>query len=148
MSSLLPGRNAAPLSDNDIKRIAHNLLGLDNNVAFRYVEGETTRFCVTQNENGEEYGEIIFSRDVYPGNNVANPNSTLSLKSAIAHELSHFHRWQNRTELAHGYKAHLDEAMTSLEAALRYGHDMDKTDTEGLISDALRRIQLYIAENP
>jgi hypothetical protein len=146
MSSLLPGRNTAPLNDNDIKRISNNLLGLDSSVAFRYVEGATTRFQVSQTEDGEEFGEIIFSKDVYPGNNIANPNSALSLKSAIAHELGHFHRWENRTELAHGFKTHIDEAMTSLEAALRYGHKLDKTDIDGLISDALHRLQLYIAE--
>lgn len=147
MSSLLAGRNTAPLNDQEIRRISNMTLGLDNRINFKYSEGTTTRFITTVDENGETYGEIVFSNDVYPGGNVANPNSALSLKAAIAHELSHYHRWENRTELEHGFKTHIDEAMTSLEAALRYGRDLDTTDIEGLISDALQRLRLYIAEN-
>lgn len=147
MSSLLTGRNTAPLDNTDIRRISNMVLGLDNGVNFKYEEGANTRFLTRTDEAGEVHGEIIFSNDVYPGTNIANPNSALTLKAAIAHELTHFHRWQNRTELPHGVKTHIDEAMTSLEAALRYGRDLDRTDFEGLISDALQRLRMYIAEN-
>lgn len=147
MTSLLTGRNLAPLNDQDTRRVSSVFLGLDGNVNARYEAGATTRFVISQDDNGQEFGEIIFSSDIYPGQNVANPNATLSLKGAAAHELTHYYRWQDKSELPHGTMTHIDEAMTSLEAALRYSHSLDKTDVQGLISDALQRIRLFLAEN-
>jgi len=147
MTSLLTGRNLAPLNDQDIRRVSTIFLGLDGNVNARYEAGTTTRFVISQDHDGQEFGEVIFSSDIYPGQNVANPNATLSLKGAVAHELTHYYRWQDKSELPHGITTHIDEAMTSLEAALRYSHSLDKTDVQGLISDALQRIRLFLAEN-
>ena len=146
-ASLLPGRNTAPLSKAQITRAATMLFGLDQRVNARYERGSSTRFVV-RNEEGseEEVGEIVFSEDIYPGTNLANPNSILSLKGAAAHELAHFYRWQGGTELPHGHLSHLDEAMTSLEAALRYYFDLDRTDIQGLISDALQRLRHHVDE--
>lgn len=148
MSSLLAGRNVAPLVDQEIRRVSSVFLGLDRNVNARYEVGETTRFVVSQDHYGQDFGEIVFSSDIYPGQNVVNPNATLSLKGAAAHELTHYYRWQDKLELPHGVMTHIDEAMTSLEAALRYSDALDKTDVQGLISDALQRIRLFLAENP
>ena len=144
--SLLDGRNLAPLTDHEIRRVSSTFLGMDSNVNSLYQEGTTTRF-IPKIEDGEEFGEIIFSSDIYPGPNIANPNATLSMKGAVAHELTHYHRWQDKTELPHGNMTHIDEAMTSLEATLRYFHDLDNTDIQGLISDSLQRLRLFVFNN-
>lgn len=144
--SLLPGRNVSPLTEPEIRRAASVFIGLDNRVNSRYQADSNTRFLQSTDDNDEEFGEIVYSDDVYPGSNIANPNAVLSLKGAAAHELAHFYRWQNKSELPIGVLTHIDEAMTSLEAALRYSRDLDMTDTQGLISDALQRLRLYLAE--
>jgi hypothetical protein len=146
-TSLLSGRSTAPLNDQDIRRVSSTFLGMDDKVNVRFQMGATTRFVISQDDDGQEFGEIVFSSDIYPGQNVTNPNATLSLKGAIAHELTHFYRWQNKSELPHDTMTHIDEAMTSLEAALRYSHSLDQTDVQGLISDALQRIHLFLAES-
>jgi hypothetical protein len=144
--SLLPGRNTAPLDRREIQRAASMFIGLDTKVNARYEARSSTRFIASVDEDGQELGEIVFSEDIYPGNNIANPNAALSLKGAAAHELAHYYRWQDKTELPHGEMRHVDEAMTSLEAALRYLHDLDKSDIQGLISDSLQRLRLHLAE--
>ena len=141
--SLLGGRNVAPLNEREQVRAANVFAGLDFNVSARYEAGAATRFVSGIGEGGEEYGEIIFSADIYPGTSVINPNAALSLKGAAAHELAHFYRWQDKTELPHGELMHIDEAMTSLEAALRYGNGLSPSDLQGLISDSLHRLKLY-----
>lgn len=147
-ASLLPGRNAVPLTTTQISRAATMIFGLDQKVNARYEAASFTRFLVRAEESGEEVGEIVFSDDIYQGTNLANPNSILSLKGAAAHELAHFYRWQGGTELPHGHLTHLDEAMTSLEAALRYFPELDRTDIQGLISDALQRLRHYVNDIP
>lgn len=144
--SLLPGRNTAPLEQREIKRAASIFIGLDTKVNARYEEHSNTRFIAAIDVDGQEFGEIVFSEDIYPGKNIANPNAALSLKGAAAHELAHYYRWQDKTELPHGEMKHVDEAMTSLEAVLRYLHDLDKSDIQGLISDSLQRLRLHLAE--
>jgi hypothetical protein len=123
-------------------------LGLDRNVNARYEEGTRTRFVTDIDGGGEEYGEIIFSSDVYPGANLVNPNASLSLDGAAAHELAHYYRWLNKSELPHGQLSHIDEAMTSLEAALRFSEKLSSNDIQGLISDALHRLRMHVAELP
>lgn len=141
---LLSGRNTAPLTDQEIKRAANIFLGLDGLVNTRYEISSNTRFIVNIENPNEEYGEIIFSEDLYPGGNIGNPNASVTLNGAAAHELAHFHRWTNKTELEHGYLTDLDEAMTSLEAVLRYASKLDTTDIQGLISDSLYRLRLFV----
>jgi hypothetical protein len=146
VQSLLGGRNNAPLSDQEIRRASSTFLGLDNKVNVRYEANTTTRFIAAIDEDGHEFGEIVFSNDIYPGRNIANPNAALTLKGAAAHELTHHYRWQDKTELPHGELTDIDEAMTSLEAALRYTHALDTTDIQGLISDSLHRLRLFLDE--
>jgi hypothetical protein len=146
--SLLDGRNTAPLTDHEIRRASSTFMGLDNQVNVRHEAGATTRFVTRMDEYGEEFGEVIFSSDLYPGTNIANPNSSLSMKAAAAHELAHFYRWTDKSELPHGVLTHIDEAMTSLEAAIRYAIHLSPTDVHGLISDALQRLRLYVADQP
>lgn len=143
-ASLPPGRNTTDLTDKEIKRAITTFLGLDNTVNARYEHGTSTRFIVSVDEGGDEYGEVIVSEDIYPGPNVVNPNSTLSLLGAAAHELAHYHRWANKTELDHGVLSEIDEAMTSLEAAIRFSHQLKPADTLGLIADALHRLNGYV----
>jgi hypothetical protein len=145
--SLLDGRNVAPLTDTEIRRAANIFIGLAERVNAKYENGSATRFVFKLDEYGEEYGEIIFSEDIYPGKNMVNPNAALSLKGAAAHELAHYYRWQDKTELPHGHLTHIDEAMTSLEAALRFHANLDVTDLQGLISDSLQRLRLFVSDN-
>lgn len=145
--SLLDGRNVTPLTPPEVRRAANTFIGLDTTVTARHEAGSTTRFLTSINEQNEEYGEIIFSQDIYPGSNIANPNAALTLQGAAAHELAHYYRWLDKTELPHGQLAHIDEAMTSLEAALRYHSGLTQTDIQGLISDSLHRLRLFVAED-
>lgn len=146
IGSLLGGRNVVPLSRQEITRASNSFLGMDANVNARYEAGATTKFVTAVDQDGQEFGEVVFSDDIYPGQNIANPNAALTLKGAVAHELAHYYRWQDKTELPHGVMTHIDEAMTSLEAALRYSRALDNTDTQGLISDSLQRLRLFLAE--
>jgi hypothetical protein len=146
-SSLLEGRNIAPLEEVEIKRASNTFLGLDSTINARYEAASRTRFLVNTDEHNEEYGEIVFSDDIYPGANIVNPNSALTLPGAAAHEIAHFYRWQDKTELSLGYLEHIDEAMTSLEAVLRFHQKLQPTDIQGLISDSLHRLRLFIQQH-
>lgn len=144
--SLLEGRNQAPLSEHEVRRASNTFLGMDNKVNARYVGNTSTRFIAGVDSEGQEYGEIVFSDDIYPGRGITNPNSALSLNGAVAHELAHYYRWQDKTELPHETFTHLDEAMTSLEAAARFSSYLSPTDMQGLISDSLHRLRLFMVE--
>jgi hypothetical protein len=146
-ASLLDGRNVAPLSEDEQKRAANTLLGLDRDVNARYEQNSRTRFVVNVDDSGTEFGEIIYSSDIFPGPNLINPNAALSMRGAAAHELTHYHRWLNKSELPHGAMTHIDEAMTSLEAAIRYSSQLYPNEIQGLISDALHRLSLFVDAN-
>lgn len=147
-SSLLAGRNIKPLSDDEVKRIFNIFLGLDDKVAVRYDSASSTGFQPFRDESGELYGEIIFGPDILPGTNIANPNASLSVTAAAAHELAHYYRWYNGYALAEDELPHLDEALTSLDAILRYGDKLTDIDIRGLAADAIHRISLFIQEIP
>jgi hypothetical protein len=118
---------------------------LDDTVSARYETDRPTVFRVARDADGHAFGEIVFGPDIYPGKNVIDPNSALSLLAAAAHELAHYHRWADKTELPPGPHDALDEALTSLEAILRYRRLQDH-DVRQLIADAIQRIQLYLRE--
>jgi hypothetical protein len=144
-ASLLVGRNGADLSDKEVSRAVNVFLGLDNKVQVRHVAGARTVFRVTVDEDtGDEYGEIVFSADIYPGAGVVDPNSKLSLDAAAAHELSHYYRWKDKTEIDEDALEHIDEALTSLHAILRYDRHLNETDVRTLVSDAIQRINLFV----
>ncbi len=145
-SSLLAGRNTRPLSDDEVKRIYNIFLGLDDKVAVRYDPSSNTVFQPARDESGELYGEIIFGPDMLPGSSIVNPNSALSAKAAAAHELAHYYRWHDKLALPENVMTHLDEALTSLDAILRYGHKLSDIDIRGLAADAIQRISLFIDE--
>jgi hypothetical protein len=118
---------------------------MEPRIAYEYLEEAHTAFNVRTDDN-EEFGVIVIGPDVYPGRSVVDPNSLLGVKAAIAHELTHYHRWQDAIELPKGVKWHLDEALTSLEAIGRYSKDLGEMDVRQLVSDAIQRIYLYLQE--
>ncbi len=142
-TSLIEGRNNGPLNENDIRRVANTFIGLDRDAAFRYAEGELTRFRVVVSD-GEIIAEIVYGPDIFPGNNIVNPNSSLSMRAAAAHELSHFHRWNDKTELEGAYLWHIDEALTSLDAIQRYHNHLNETEIRQLAADAMLRLQRFV----
>jgi len=148
--SLLAGRRRDPLSPQDVRRATNTFLGLDENAPpTRYDANENTGFRVSIDERGQEFGEIVFGPDIYPGAGVVDPNSALGIKAAAAHELTHYHRWNDATQLDAGRLNHIDEALTSLEAAIRYDRRFNEHDVRQLISDAIQRLQIYVQElNP
>jgi hypothetical protein len=143
--SLLAGRNQAPLTDEQVRRATNTFLGLESTVNTRYDPDSRTVFHINREEPGDEYGEIIFGPDIYPGRSVIDPNSALGLKSAAAHELTHYHRWLDNTALPISLE-HLDEALTSLQAIMRYDRELTTHDFRQLISDAIQRLQLYVRQ--
>jgi uncharacterized protein YjaZ len=143
MASLLGGRNLAPLTDRQISRAVTTILAFDNTVAYRYEAQSQTRFVV-KTEEEEEYGEVIFSEDLYPGTNIANANAALSMPAAVAHELTHHHRWRNMRELDGEGLRNLDEALTSLEAAQLYSKQLSDREIQELIADACERLRLHL----
>lgn len=147
MASLLAGRNQAPLSRGEIDRATATFLAFDDKVSARYEAGARTRFVVVPEQDGEpEYGEVVFSEDLYPGNNIAHANAALSMRAAAAHELSHFYRWLDKRELDGAAKRNLDEALTSLEAAQRFAKKLTETEILELVADAAERLRLHLAD--
>lgn len=144
--SLLAGRNQNPLSAEDVHRILNTFLGMDDSVNVRHDPARATAFSVALDDDRHEYGEIVFGPDILPGAGVIDPNSALSLSAAAAHELTHYHRWRDGLELPIGDLNQLDEALTSLQAMLRYEKQLLPHDVRQLVSDALQRIQLYIIQ--
>lgn len=142
--SLLAGRNANPLDDHAVRRVTNTFLGLDDKVSARYDPSRSTAFCKEVDENGHEYGEIVFGPDILPGRSVLDPNSALSLSAAAAHELTHYYRWRDGQELPAGDFDELDEALTSLQAISRYEKHLPEHDIRLLVADAVQRIQLHL----
>lgn len=143
-NSLITGRNQNPLSMEDRRRVINTFLGLDNTVNVRYEETERTAFHIVISDTGEENGEIICGPDIYPGRSMIDPNSALGLEAAAVHELTHYYRWKDKIELQDRSLEHLDEALTSLQAILRYYENINDQDVRQLVSDAAQRLQLYI----
>lgn len=129
-----------------MRRAINTFLGMDSSVNVRYDGNANTHFHVVKEGVEAEYGEIVFGPDIYPGPGIVDPNSALSLDAAAAHELTHYYRWRDKSELTDPRMKHLDEALTSLEAMLRYEKELKPVDMRGLVADALQRLHFYIAE--
>ncbi|MEY2486181.1 MAG: hypothetical protein QOH39_1829 [Verrucomicrobiota bacterium] len=146
--SLLAGRNVAPLSLGEINRVVNTFLGLDRNVNVRHEPGARTVFrVVNDDQSGAQYGEVIFGPDIYPGGNVIDPNSALSIDAAAAHELTHFYRWKDKAAIEGDFYEHIDEALTSLQAICRYGSHLNDSDKIQLVCDAIQRLQLFMRDH-
>jgi hypothetical protein len=142
---LLAGRNQGPLGPVEIRRATNTFLGLDSTVNVRHDPSVQTGFRIGRDESGDEFGEVVFGPDIYPGRGVVDPNSALSLDAAAAHELAHYYRWRDKTELpTTDQMMPLDEALTSMEAILRYERHLKPHDIRMLVSDAVQRINMYI----
>jgi hypothetical protein len=144
-TSLLGGRNSAPLSSEEVRRAMNVFLSFDEKVVdIRYEPGEATVFRVATDERGDQYGQVRFGADIYPGTNIIDPNSALSLEAAAAHELTHFRRWQNKQALSKESLRHLDEAFTSLQAVSLYSDKLNAILIKQLVADALQRLGLFM----
>jgi hypothetical protein len=90
-------------------RVVATLRGLQIDVPvedqcdYRHEAASSSHFENDVDDDGNPYGVVIFGPDIYPGTSLLDPNSELSMKAAVAHELSHFHRWRDATELTVGH---------------------------------------------
>lgn len=140
--SLLAGRATRPLDKHDVVRVTNTFLGLDREASVQHDPAGRTR-CRVYEEGGEIICDIMFGPDIYPGTGSADPNSILSMRAAAAHELSHFHRWKDKTELDGAHLTHIDEALTSLGAIQRFHSQLNETEVRQLVADAIQRLQLF-----
>ena len=142
--SLLHGRGSAPLSEDQQKKIAAAFYFFDRTANVRFDPGRT-RFRPIAGDP-EINHEILFGPDILPGPNIADPNSCLSMRAAVVHELAHKARHDDATELNDPALEHIDEALTSLSAILRYQRKLEDYEILQLVSDAVQRLQLYVAQ--
>lgn len=140
---LLTCRNRVPLAAEQIRRVTNTFMGLDPTVNVRYDPASPTIFHPVTEASGEVFGEIVFGPDIFPGQAV-DPNSSLSLTAAVAHELTHYYRWRDQTQLSGNAMTLIDEALTSFEATQRFERQLMPHDIRQLISDGIQRIGLYI----
>ena len=142
----MTGRNNAPLNEDEVRRAMNTFMGLDPTAAVRFDPNMHTVFRVVHDEHtNEEYGEIVFGPDIYPGTNTVDPNSSLHLEAAAAHELTHLYRWKNLQTLDDDELEHLDEAFTSLQAIANFTQ-LSALQVRQLAADAMQRLRLYQAE--
>jgi hypothetical protein len=145
MASLIAGRNPAPLTEKEVQRVTDTAFAYEPTVTFKYDATATTAFHVRVDPlTNDEYGEVVFGPDIYPGTNVVVANAMIGIEGAIAHELQHYHRWRERSVLQQPALEHLDEALTSLQAIGRYRRLSDD-EIQRLVADAIQRIGLFIA---
>lgn len=140
--SLLGGRSKQSLENREIRTVGETFAGFDAEVPVRFEDTESTSFRLEEDEFGAMTGMIVYGRDIYPGKSIVDPNSALSMPAAAAHEISHYYRWRDRTEYPEVEFEYLDEALTSLDAALRF-QKLTPHEVKQLIMDAVQRIQLF-----
>lgn len=143
--SLLGGRNAQPLSDHEVMRVGTAIISMDGKVPFKHAPGERTR-CRVYQEAGETICEVVFGPDIFPGASVIDSNAALSMNAAVAHELSHYHRWRDKIEIDDLNLTHLDEALTSLDAVHRFNQHLSEADIRQLVADAMQRLQMFAGQ--
>lgn len=143
-ASLPPNRNNQPLTEAQVDRMFLTFRHLDPQVPVRYVPNRRTCFVVREDGEGNEVGEICFGADIHPGAAILDPNSIMSPKAAAAHEIAHYHRWADGTEIAQGNMDNIDEALTSLFAVLRFQDKLESLESRQLISDAIARLQMHV----
>jgi hypothetical protein len=81
---------------------------------------------------------VCFGSDVNPGTG-ASPNERMSWQAVVAHELRHLQRHEQGVALPRG---HLDESLTSLEAATV--STLSAEQQQELLEDALQRVCLLV----
>lgn len=65
--SLLAGRNPNPLTEEEVQRVVAIFFYMDGNVNVRHDPASPTSFQVAQDQDGHDYGEVVFGPDIYPG---------------------------------------------------------------------------------
>lgn len=143
--SLLHGRNSTPLNKRQVDQVVKYFFGFDPTANVRYDETSRTVFRDVD-DDGDLNHEIIFGPDIFPGPAIADPNSSLSIRCAIAHELTHKARHDDLTEINEAELAHIDEALTSLGAILRFSDELNPHEMRQLVSDACQRLQKYVLQ--
>jgi hypothetical protein len=144
--SLMTGRNLAPLSEEDKKRTTNTFMGLDPEAVVRFDAENRTVFRIANDPlTAEEYGEIVFGPDIYPGTNIVDPNSSLGLVAAAAHELTHLYRWRDKQAIDDESLEHIDEALTSLQAIANFG-GLKPVEVRQLAADAMQRLRLHLIQ--
>jgi len=143
-ASLPPHRNNQPLTDEQIDRIFLTFRHLDPQIPVRHVPGVRTCFVVRPTPEGNNIGEVCFGADIHPGGAILDPNSIMSPRAAAAHECAHYHRWIDATALPQGAMDNIDEALTSLVAALRFQEKLEAVEVRSLISDAIARLAMFV----
>jgi len=142
--SLLHGRGNTPLTDEQQKTIAAAFYYFDRTANVRFDPGRT-RFRPLAGDPDINH-EILFGPDILPGPNIADPNSCLNMRAAVAQELAHKARHDDATELNDPALEHIDEALTSLSAILRYQRKLEDYEILQLVSDAVQRLQLHVVQ--
>ena len=143
-ASLQGGRNIRPLEQAEVNRVMSVCFNLDREANARYEPTSRTAFRPIQGDDGLNH-EIVFGPDVFPGPAIADPNACLSMRCAVAHELTHKSRHDNLTEINEPELEDIDEALTSLGAILRFQTDLSGQEIRELIGDANQRLMLYVA---
>lgn len=141
--SLLHGRNHAPLTERQQKQVLSFFFGMDAGANVRYDAASRTVFREI-NDDDDLNHEIVFGPDIYPGPAIADPNASLGVKCAVAHELAHKARHDDLTEVNELELENIDEALTSLSAILRFHNDLTTHEIRQLVSDATQRLQIYV----
>ena len=144
-ASLLEGRNTEPLSEERVKAVHATFHWFDRAANVKF-DGGRTRFSVIVG-NPEVNHEILFGPDIFPGQNIGNPNSCLSMRAAVVHELSHKARHDNGFEVDEPELEHIDEALTSLSAILQFQRKLDDFEIAELVADAVHRLQKFVQEH-
>jgi hypothetical protein len=142
--SLLHGRGTAPLTEEQQEKISAAFYYFDRTANVRFDPGRT-RFKPV-NGNPDMNHEILFGPDILPGQNIADPNACLSMRGAVVHELTHKARHDDATEINDPALEHIDEALTSLSAILKFQRKLEDFEIVGLVSDAVQRLQLHVAQ--
>jgi hypothetical protein len=142
--SLLHGRGNAPLTEEQQEKISAAFYFFDRTANVRFDPGRT-RFRPI-NGNADLNHEILFGPDILPGPNIADPNACLSMRGAVVHELAHKTRHDDATEINDPTLEHIDEALTSLSAILKFQRKLEDFEILGLVSDAVQRLQLHVAQ--
>lgn len=142
-SSLPPGRSATPLTNPQQMTVSSLFLNLDQAIPARYDEQCRSHFEVVE-EDGSKVGVVFFGPDIYPGRgDTLDPNSTLPLGAAVAHEATHFHRWQDGHQFNEAGLEFLDEAQTSAESIVRWNRKLSDHDMTELVRDVSYRIDIF-----
>lgn len=142
-SSLPPGRSVAPLSNQQQMTVSSQFLSLDQEIPARYDEQCRSHFEVIE-EEGQKVGVVFFGPDIYPGRgDTLDPNSTLPMPAAVAHEATHFHRWQDGHQFNEAGLEFLDEAQTSAESIVRWNRRLRDHEMTELVRDVSYRIDMF-----